>query len=528
MLRTEVIRPVSELVTDQAARLPARVALSDDARTVTYRELADRTASLAVHLAVSGVRRGDRVLLLIGNGVALVESYLAVTRAEAIAVCLNAASTSAEVAFAVRDCRPSVIITDGARAETVAAVLDDHEGLPPVVIVDRPIGSSRGDRHVTSLEQAATGHPGACPPDSLPMHDPAWMLYTSGTTGRPKGVLLSQHSMMWVVAAAWLPFLDLTGQDVVLNPLPLSHSYPLDFTLAALAVGARQHILERFSARTVIDALTATNATVLLCVPTTQAYLLAALDPPDTDGGAPFPSLRFCIAAGAILSAELAQQTQLQLGVPILDAYGSTEASTVIAMNSDKGTRVPGSCGVPALGWAVRLVDPDTGIDVPFGSEGELIARSPGVMLGYFERPEETANTLRDGWYWTGDLARQDENGYLTITGRVNDIINRGGEKLAPAEIEHVAMTHPSIIDCAVAPRPDTMLGQVPVLFAVQRTDAPRTDPAALTAWCAQRLPPYKVPAEVHLIPEIPKTASGKIKRHLLKPPPAVSDIAQP
>ena len=380
MIRTDVVQPLGELLGRQAVAYGNRAALSDPGRSVTYAQLDARTASLAAGLASLGVRHGERVLLFMRNSVSLVEAHLATVRAEATAVCISAASTPDELQFFLQDSDPRVVVTDATRMPLVTQCLRDVAGgaRVPVVVADGDV--AQPGRHA-AFEGLISAHSDTSAPDGLPLDAPAWMLYTSGTTGRPKGVLLSQRSMLWVVAAAWLPFLELSSDDVALSPLPLSHSYPLDVTLALLAAGGRTHLLERFTTPEVMAALGREQATLLLCVPTTITFLLNAVEDAGFQPDA-FPALRFLLTAGAVVPAAVVQRAERRLGIPVLDAYGSTEASTAIVLNGVRGGRIPGSCGVAAPGWAGRLVDPITGPDLPVGEEGELIARGAGVMLG--------------------------------------------------------------------------------------------------------------------------------------------------
>jgi acyl-CoA synthetase (AMP-forming)/AMP-acid ligase II len=226
--------------------------------------------------------------------------------------------------------------------------------------------------------------------------------------------------------------------------------------------------------------------------------------------------MRLCVSAGAIMPATLNREFEQRFGIPLLDGYGITETSTMVTMNWPTGSRLPGSCGFPVPGLAVRIVDPASGRDVDPGQEGELIVRGPNVMPGYLNKPEETAKALRNGWYHTGDLARADENNFLTITGRLKELIIRGGQNIAPAEIEEVVNTFAPVLDCAVVGAPHAHLGEVPALFVVPR--AGRTvDTEALLAHCRAQLSAYKVPSAVHLIDAIPRTGSGKIIRYKLK-----------
>jgi acyl-CoA synthetase (AMP-forming)/AMP-acid ligase II len=226
--------------------------------------------------------------------------------------------------------------------------------------------------------------------------------------------------------------------------------------------------------------------------------------------------MRLCISAGAIMPATLNHEFEEFFSVPLLDGYGITETSTMVTMNWPVGGRVLGSCGFPVPGLAVRIIDPASGKDAPQGAEGELIVRGPNVMLGYHNKPAETAAALREGWYRTGDLARSDVNGFLTITGRLKELIIRGGQNIAPAEIEEVVNKFPAVLDSAVVGIPHQHLGEVPVLFVVPRPGATIAN-EALISHCATQLSAYKVPVSVHVIAEIPRTGSGKIIRFKLR-----------
>ena len=216
------------------------------------------------------------------------------------------------------------------------------------------------------------------------------------------------------------------------------------------------------------------------------------------------------------MPATLNREFEARFGVQLLDGYGITETSTMVTMNWPSGGRVLGSCGLPVPGLAVRLVDPTSVGDVGRGEEGELIVRGPNLMSGYHNKPDETAAVLRNGWYHTGDLARSDENGFLTITGRLKELIIRGGQNIAPAEIEEIACLFEGVSDCAVLGAPHAHLGEVPVIFVVAK---PGYDISAdgLLDHCRRSLSSYKVPQAVHSVEAIPRTGSGKIMRFLLR-----------
>ena len=346
------------------------------------------------------------------------------------------------------------------------------------------------------------------------MFVPAFIVYTSGTTGQAKGVILSVHGMLWVTAACWAPIAGLGEGDRVLNALPLYHSYALNLAvLSILATGASEYIMERFSTSETLALLQDRDFTILPGVPTMFHYLLQVGRATDRRS---VSRLRLCLSAGAVLPGTLNRQFEDWFGIKLLDGYGITETSTMVTLNWPSGERVSGSCGLPLAGLSVRITEPVTDRDVTPGQDGELIVRGPNVMLGYHDKPDATAQALRDGWYHTGDLARQDLNGYLTITGRLKEIIIRGGQNIAPAEVEEAVSTHPAVLDCAVIGLPHEFLGEVPVAFIVPR-EGMAIEAEDLRAHCQALLSAYKLPQALHIVAAIPRTGSGKIIRYKLR-----------
>jgi len=451
------------------------------------------------------------------NSASWVEASLATVRAGAVSVAVPAQATPEDAAYMLADSGARAVFADGAHAGATREAVGSDPALARIAILEEAPGThSFGDL-------SGGGSPRRIDEDARDIDLPAWILYTSGTTGRPKGVVLTQRSMMWVVAAGWLPFLEWGPGDHILCPLPLTHSYPLDTTLAALAAGATQHILGAFSPAATMGILNDHDVTALLGVPTVFSYLLHEHEV--TGNRYARRTLRMGVSAGAVLPPDVCERATAMLGAPILDAYGATEASTAITICSPRGDAPRGSCGVGLPGMAVRVVDPVTGDDRDPDEEGEVIARGPGIMLGYHDRPEETAATLRNGWYHTGDLGRLDVHGHLSITGRLKDIIIRGGENIAPAEIESVVFEHPEVDDCAVVGVAHEALGEVPVLAIVGDAKADRDALAeAVAAYCRRRLPRYKRPDRIVVVETVPRTGSGKVMRHRLR---EVIDVAQ-
>ena len=503
MLRTDLIRPLGGLLAGHASERGDRPAFSDERRSVTWAELDRRTAALAAQLRAR-TGRGNPVAICMGNRIEAVESYLAATRAGTVGAFLNPGASVSELEFMLQDSGAELLITEVEQRERIQRAIEKSDTLAQVVVVD-------GGQD-TAFEALVEAGAGAEAPEGLGLDDPAWMLYTSGTTGRPKGVLLTQRSCLWVVAACWAPIVGLSSEDNVLSALPLFHSYALDLTvLGIVATGAHERLLPRFTSDRVIELLRSEPYTLFPGVPTMFHYVLERL------GGETLAarSLTRCVSAGAILSGALNEAFEQVAQVPLLDGYGITETSTMVTMNWPTGARPRGSCGLPIPGCAVRLVDPVSGTDVPGGSDGELIVRGPQVMLGYHNRPEATDEVLRDGWYHTGDLARSDPDGYLTITGRIKELIIRGGENVYPAEVEHAVAEHPAVVDAAVVGKPDEALGEIVVAFVVARDEGLDLD--ELRDFLAEHLSAFKVPSEFHRVEQIPRTGSGKIKRHQLK-----------
>jgi rifamycin polyketide synthase module 1/2/3 len=507
MLRTELIRPLAELLGDHARERGAERAFYDDSRAVNWAELEARTARLAGHLR-DRAARGRAVAICMANRVEAAESYLAATRASNVGVFLNPGATDGELAYMLEDSGAVVLITDAGQRERTAHMAEATPTVRETIVV----GRRDGDEGALSYEGLLDQEPSQGPADDLGLDEPAWMLYTSGTTGRPKGVLLTQRSCLWVVAACWAPIVGLSADDEVLSALPLFHSYALDLTVVAIvATGASIRLLPHFSPRGVIDILRSEPITVFPGVPTMFHYLLQRLGEEPLRARA----LRICVSAGAIMPGTLNDAFERAAGVPLLDGYGITETSTMVTMSWPSGGRPSGSCGLPLPGCAVRLVDPATGEDVQCGEDGELIVRGPQVMLGYHNRPEDSEQALRGGWYHSGDLARSDPDGYLTITGRIKELIIRGGENIYPAEVEQAIADHADVVDAAVVGKPDEALGEIVVAFVVAQYDSVDVDD--LRNFVAERVADFKVPAEFNVVEEIPRTGSGKIMRHRLR-----------
>ncbi|MFA7759096.1 type I polyketide synthase [Streptomyces sp. NRRL B-2790] len=478
---------------------------------MTWTELDDRTARIAGHLARLGVRRGDRVAFWLPNRVETVESCLAAVRAGAVGVPLDAGATDAEVAHVLRDGGAAAVVIEASLLERAARVVAGQPTLRLVVVGAEtlPAGVPEG---TVSYEELARTDPGSPPRDDLGLDEPAWILYTSGTTGERKGVVASQGALLWSTAAAYAPLFGLSEEDRLLWPLPMHHAYAYSLCiLGVVATGASAYLLDRG-----VDIAQALQRqplqgpfTVLAGVPATYHLLVRALrEVPRPPGG-----LRLCVTAGSPCPGELRLDVEELLGAPLLDGYGATETCGKIAVDRldvPTAERVP----QPVPGVEVRVADPVSGDGAADGDEGEIWVRGPSLMIGYHNRPESTDRALRDGWYRTGDLGRREPGGGLCVTGRVSDLIIRGGQNVNPVEVEQLLLSCPGVADAAVVGRPHDILGEVPVAFVVPGPDG--VDPARLRTRCRQRLSAFKVPDEILLGASVPRTSSGKIQRAVL------------
>src|SRR5215471_19696035 len=490
MLHTDLIAPIPELLKRHAAARGSKVAYRDVQSSVTYAALLDHTGKLAGHLADNGIVAKDTVAIMMPNSVQWVEASFAITRGGAIGVPISYDATESEIAYRLTDANCKAVFTTGERGDLFARLKSQAPNLKTPIVTDR--GQCSAD--ALSYARLISSEAKSAPRDPASLHEPMYILYTSGTTGRAKGVQLTVHGMLWVAAACWAPITGLSDKDTVLSPLPLFHSYALNLSvMSILATGASEYIMEKFSTSEAVRLLKTGEFTYFPGVPTMFHYLLQATR---VEKDVRFPNLRLCVSAGAIMPATLNREFEAHLGVPLLDGYGITETSTMVTMNWPSGNRVMGSCGLPLPGLAVRIVDPVSGTDCKPGQEGELIVRGPNVMPGYHNKPEETRNALRESWYHTGDLAKSDENGFLTITGRLKELIIRGGQNIAPAEIEEVVNTFEAVLDCAVVGMPHEHLGEVPALFVVPRPNH-ALDHEALLTHCRKNLSAYKVPHSV-------------------------------
>jgi oxalate---CoA ligase len=471
---------------------PALV-VPESGASLSYAALARALDTAAGRLAALGVRDGDRVAIVAANGPALVVAFLALAASGAAAAPLNPALGVAEIAAELADLRASRLLHDGSSTATAAAA---ELGVPASSIEMRD-----GLLHVDGRPgdpRSAVGDPGAL----------ALLLHTSGTTSKPKTVPIRQRNLVASTAAVARSY-GLTGDDVTMCVMPLFHVHGLvAAVLGTLSTGGTV-LLPRFRPSVFWDDVASHGATWYTAVPTIHARLLteAAGRP-----ARPASRLRFVRSCSAPLPTVLWRRYEEAIGVPLVEAYGMTEAAHQMASNPlPPGERRPGTVG-RATGIDIAALDGDWR-PVPPGLDGEVAVRGPSVVDAYLDNPAATAASFRDGWFRTGDVGKLSADGYLTLVGRVKELINRAGEKISPYEVEDVLLAHPAVAEAAAYPVPDEKYGEQVGVVVVLRGEA---TPRELTAYCADHLAAFKRPARVTILPEIPKGPTGKIQRRNL------------
>jgi long-chain acyl-CoA synthetase len=459
----------ASLLEGAARRWPGKPALAWDAGSLTWTELDRRAGGVARALARQGVGVGHTIALALPNGWPFVAALLGGLKLGATVAPLNPRLTPDERARIVGHLRPKIVVDE------------------------------------VSPEEAA-GFAAA------KATSPALILYTSGSTGQPKGVVLS-HAAVRVANESWAgPVMRLTPADSVLAALPLAHSFGLNGALLApLLAGATVVVLDRFAPEKVLPAMGRHRVTVLPGVPTMFRRLL---DSPAL-ATAGFASLRLAVAGAAPCPWELAQEWRRRTGVRIVRGYGMTELFRPVSYLADDPADLEDAVGRPVPGVEVRLVD-EAGRPVGNGEVGELWICTPAAMDGYLDAPEETRAVLGDGWFKTGDLATISPDGFIQIVGRKREVILRAGYSVVPAEIEAVLLTHPAVAEAAVTGLPHAELGEEVAAFVALRPAA-QVRPDELVAYCKERLAPFKYPRQVVMLDRLPKSATGKILKASLR-----------
>ncbi len=485
-----------------AAQHPGRPAILFEGSTTTYGELAGQAARLSAALSTLGAKSGDRVALFLPNHPATVVAFLAVVRIGGIAVPLNPRLTAPELREVLIDSGAEILVTT---AELRATVYSREQALPQirhVLIAEGDAGSDLSWADMVAVEPDAASA-------KMPGDAPAVIVYTSGTTGSPKGVTLSHGNVDFVMQRK-VEYMGVTPGDRLLLFLPLSHCFGLNAVLnAAFAGGASVVLHRRFEAEEVLRSISRDKVTMFFGVPTIFVLLLEKAKPEQLHG------VRYFFSGGALLPRDVEDHWRDRFGHLIYQGYGLTECSPFATYNHKSQHRM-GSIGEAVRGVEIAIRDVQSGRHLPAGERGEILLRGPNIMLGYWHKPEETADSIRNGWLHTGDIGRLDEEGYLRIEDRLKDMVIVGGANVYPAEVEQVLRLHPAVLEVAAYGKPDAVLGER-VCASVVLRESFGVSFQELTDFAAARLVEYKLPTRIEFLPELPKGPTGKVLKRVLR-----------
>lgn len=479
---------------------PDKTALIFEGKSFTYKGLDKMANRLANGLRGLGIERGDRVALFLPNIPEFVTSYLGILKIGAVAVSLNVMLKSGEVKFILNDCTAKALITTQSLCENVP----DWE-LPDLKHI--LIAEGRVNKGI-SLDQLMSCASSNARAIGMERNEPAAIVYTSGTTGFPKGATLSHGNVISNVYSK-NRCCQMRSEDRILLYLPLFHCFGQNAILNSGLNACTTIILQRrFEPEQVLKTIVSDGVTMFFGVPTVFIKMLNM-----NTSGYNLESVRYYFTAAAPMPVEVVQRWHSKHGRLIHEGYGLTETSPFASYNHDLKYKF-GSIGAPIENVEMKVVNSD-GMEVEPGSLGEIVIRGPNVMLGYWNRPSETAQVLTNGWFHTGDMGRMDSDGYFYVVDRLKDMINVSGFKVYPAEVENAIAAHPAVAEVAVYGVPDTVKGEIVKAnillkagFAIAQEE--------VIAFCSEKMAAYKIPRAVKFVSEIPKNATGKVlKRHL-------------
>jgi len=528
MLRTKLFADphhlfLHDVVLDSCRRHGEKTALVDasSGRRLTYTEYGEAVETAARGLISAGVKPGEVLAIFLANSWEFCVAFHAAQVAGAIPTLLNPTYREREVRYQLENSGAAVLITDGCNLEGI-----NLAGLPALRRVYTTRHAAAGaDPFANLMLRTSAPYP---KPAKSSDETLAVLPYSSGTTGLPKGVMLSHYNLVANVYQLLAPNTTaLCSADNILCCLPLYHIYGLNVILnPSLILGATLILVPRFNLEQIVSLLTSEAVTTMpLVPPAINAFCQAA------EAGQ-FPrdhQVRWIKSGAAPLAPELARRFTALTNIPICQGYGMTEASPVTHVGFlEPELYHPDSIGHPLAKTDCRVLSqseldpadtPDDLTEAPSGDPGELVMRGPQFMLGYWKEPQATAAVLRDGWFWSGDIVTRDREGFYRVVDRRKEMIKYKGFPVAPAEVEAVLLEHPAVKECGVVGRPDACAGEVPVAFVALRegfVDSAKLG-EELCAFVADRLTHYKQPREVRFVDSIPKTASGKLLRRELR-----------
>ena len=505
--RVQENESIADLLAPAIAVAPDKVAIRFEDREITYRELDASADKVASGLAALGIEPGDRVSIHVDNRPEFISIFLGVMRAGAVLVPTNVMYTGPEIEHILNDSGARLLFILGPFADKVKKI--DAPTLEKTIV----LGDSDLDG-AQSFQEFMAGASGERPAVDIDPAKVAIIQYTSGTTGQPKGAMVSHNNVRAVLDNT----LDLPGgiegieEDVALLVLPLFHAYALDLGITRTFQAVQTMVLlGRFDAEKIFQLFEKHKVTMFLGAP---PMYFAFVNTPGLDKY-DVSSLRLAGSGAAPLPVVIMEKFKELTGIEINEGYGLSETAPTLSTNMAGPVNKPGSVGPPIGKVKIRIVD-DEDNDVPQGEVGEVIAQGPNIFIGYWNKEEETAEAMRGGWFHTGDMGRFDEDGYLYIVDRKKDMIVVSGYNVYPIEIESVILRHPKVTDCAVIGVPDDYQGES-VKAVVVLKEGETIDQAELEEYCRESLAAYKVPKHLAIRGELPKNATGKVLKRVIR-----------
>ena len=497
---------ISSIIFDKAKTdTLSKTAIIFEDRETSYKEILDQTKNLVGAFANLGMKKGEKVALFVPTCPEYLISYFAAVTTGAVAVPINTHFKGEEVKFILEDSGATTLILGSSLYPNIQQIAPKLSDLRIIEIGGKHLVHSWNYKDLVSQTV------GRVEVVEMKPDDDAHIIYTTGTTGKPKGVLITHSNLSWMakmVAQEW----EMRPDEKIVLPVPLFHVYGLVCSLSMMISGSINLLVERFRPDEMIELIMKHKPASFMGVPTMYTMMLDCVG----ENGRDMSFLKYCASGAASLPVEVLQGFRDRFKTNIVEGYGLSECTVSVCKNPVRGKQKPGSIGLPFPGLTVKIFDEHDN-ELPANEVGEIVVRGPNVMKGYLNNPEATQETMRGGWLHTGDLGYKDEEGYFYITDRKKDMYIRGGENVYPREMEEVLYGHSAVLECAVIGVPDTIFGQVGKAFIVLRPGHQLSEEEVIE-YCKNRLAYYKVPKYVELIKEFPKTATGKILKRELKP----------
>ncbi|MFQ5825565.1 MAG: class I adenylate-forming enzyme family protein [bacterium] len=506
-LRTQIVSTLTQAIQTTFQRIPHKVALKCKDQEFTFGQLDKLSNQVAQALCTLGIKKGDRVCIYLSNGIEFVLTYLANLKIGAMTVPVNFLYRETELRHILLDSGAKVLVAHASQIDMVKKVKTVSCSLETIIVVE---GHTENSVIISFKDFMASGSPEPITAAIYP-EDILGIFYTSGTTGRAKGAMLTQNNLLTNIQSL-ISTWELSEKDHFLLCLPLSHMHGLHNGLhGALVTGMTTILLERFHAETILDTLSREKCTLFYGVPTMYTRLLQV---PNAGNKYDLSSMRLFVSGSAPLSKEDFKAFREKFGHTILERYGMTETAMNIS-NPYSDERRPASVGLPLPGVEIRLVN-EKGKGCQTDEVGEIWIRGQNVFKAYWNLPEETKSAFsKEGWFKSGDLARRDSEGYYYIIGRKKDLIISGGYNIYPREIEECLLQHPQILECAVLGVPDPLKGEVVKCYLVC-SEATTLTESQIIDYYNEKLASFKIPRKVVFLSKLPRTSSGKVLKHKL------------